>query len=169
MDAQEELNKSVQDEMLDMVVLAVAKTLTPRTATHSGKKLEKDLWMGYADGAGDKSIITGSKGQSPGQADMGWGKGRVFSKMIGGRGFLPRVNSGGLGGTLSFLKCLMAVRSVIRKLPPRETAIIREANETDFVLNLLETGGTAGSESREKNRCLNIVRCVGTTCTSLSP
>ena len=35
-------------------------------------------------------------------------------------------------------------------LSPRERATIREVNETAFALNFLETGGTVGSESREK-------------------
>ena len=56
---------------------------------------DKDLWLGYGDGAGDDSVITGSKGQSPtscaglGQADMGSSNGRVFGKMTGAGGFPP--------------------------------------------------------------------------------
>ena len=40
--------------------------------------------------------------------------------------------------------------SVCRRLSPRESAIISEANETVFVLDLLETDGTVGSESCDK-------------------
>ena len=104
-DAQEELNKLIEDAMRDTVVVAFANTSTPCTATCSEKKLtsghkDKDLWLGCADCAGDDSVITGSQGQSPtsgaghgpadmGCADMGCGDGRGNGKMVGGGGVPP--------------------------------------------------------------------------------
>ena len=48
-DAEEELNKLIQDEMPDAVVFALANTLKPSIASHSSQKLSdvrmnEDLW-----------------------------------------------------------------------------------------------------------------------------
>ena len=94
-DVKEELNKMIEDEMRDAVVLALANTLTPSTAARSGKKLpdarnNKDLWWWYADGAGGDRAFTGKMVQTPasgagiGQADMGCVIGCGRGKMTGG-------------------------------------------------------------------------------------
>ena len=77
MDARGEFKEMIHDEKRGAVVLTFANTFT----TGSGKKLtavhtDTDLWWGYADGAGDDSVITVSKVQGPasgagrGPADM---------------------------------------------------------------------------------------------------
>ena len=63
-DAEEELNKMIEDGMRDAVVLVFAYTLTPSMATRAGKKLtdvrkHEDLWCLHADGAGGDSAVTG--------------------------------------------------------------------------------------------------------------
>ena len=71
-DAKEELNKMmIVDEIRDAVVLAFANTLTPSTATRSGKKLtdlrkKEDLWCWHADGAcGDSAVGRGGSVPPP--------------------------------------------------------------------------------------------------------
>ena len=78
-DAQEELNKLIEDEMR-----ALANTLTSSTAARSSQNLtdvpkSEDLWWCCAHGLGGDTAVTGNKVQVPafgsglGQADMGYG------------------------------------------------------------------------------------------------
>ena len=83
-DAQEELNKLIEDEMRDAVVLALDNTCTSSTAARSSQDLtdvrkSEDLWWCCAHGLGGDTAVTGNKVQVPafgsglGQADMGYG------------------------------------------------------------------------------------------------
>ena len=74
MEAGDELNKSVEGEMGDAVVVLFANTFIPSTATRLGNMLTDvrkngDLWWWYAGGAGGDSAATvlalGGKVQAP--------------------------------------------------------------------------------------------------------
>ena len=95
MDANDEFNKMIDDEVRDAVVLAFANTFTLFTATRSGKKLtavhkDENPWWRCADRASDDSVTTCSKVQAAafgaglGRADMRCGNARGKGKTAGG-------------------------------------------------------------------------------------
>ena len=99
-DAQEELNKLIEDEMRNTVVLAFANSLTSSTAARSSQDLTdvretEDPWWCCADGSGGNTVVTcnfvqdAASGDGLGQTDVGYGNGCGNGKMVGGGSVPP--------------------------------------------------------------------------------